>query len=207
MSTRGRWSYLSSERKLGKASARAHWVLRAPLNPLRHSRFRLLFSWWLPQTKPLWLSTAALWGQKSFSSVGSTLYLILPWANWAKYLCLHCAAVQEVGGGWAWRWVWADWDLEPTSQCRCADVAMADRGRPRTPGTGGGKPPGDPDCPYSGWTCPSPFPVQTLETHAEAGPEGSEAVEGLVGEWVGEGVCGGRGGWGTLWLASLNWFP
>lgn len=41
----------------------------------------------------------------------------------------------------------ADWGLEPTSQCRCADVAMADRGRPRTPGTGGGKPPGDAACP------------------------------------------------------------
>lgn len=63
---------------------------------------------------------------------------------------------------------------------------MADRGRPRTSGTGGGKPPGDPACPgrgrasLSGGFCLSPTP-------------GSDAGDPCRG-----GVCvfGGRRGRG-----------
>uniref|UniRef100_A0A8C7A9U3 WD repeat domain 41 n=1 Tax=Neovison vison TaxID=452646 RepID=A0A8C7A9U3_NEOVI len=66
--------------------------------PPRRSRFQLLFSWWLSQTKPLWLSTAALWGQKYSFSLGSALYLIVPWANRAASICVSTALQSQRQG-------------------------------------------------------------------------------------------------------------
>ena len=160
--TRGRWNHPTSLRTSVDATRLIPWCCAR----LWTSADAKAFGCCSPLPSPLWLGTAALWGQKS-SLLRGLCFALVSWANVRlKVLGSPLSCYREVGGACAWRGVRANWGLGPARRRRCPDVALADRGRPRTSGTGRGKslggpflPPRRPSLPewwLSAWLAPGP---------------------------------------------------